>query len=324
MAVKLNETYPGRANNPSAAYPQGSFKNRTAPGAQDGTYLEQQWANDMWGFLSSLIDGAGLTPNGLVDQVGASQYFDAMTKLINSSASVVGTSRSVRMSIPSDSAMGTLTADEIIVKTSLSGEARSLNGFSETINLAITGVGGMDTGAAPANSYVAVYAIYNPTTDNASLLATSAPGVVPQVYGGANMPSGYTHSSLVAVWRTTPGALFLRGLLIDRKVTRDVVSILATSTQQAPFLNFTLAAFIPANAKRIWGVMTGQSTLNSAINTYIAADNLGLGAVYGGGVSTGTTSSYMLDLVTPQQAAYSFTSTAGSPSMNYYLTAYEF
>lgn len=81
MSLKLNERYPGRYNNPSADYPQGSFKNRTAPGAKDGSYLEQDWANDKEGFFQSLLSLAGITPNGSVDKVGASQFFDALLKL---------------------------------------------------------------------------------------------------------------------------------------------------------------------------------------------------------------------------------------------------
>ena len=81
MSLKLNERYPGRYNNPSADYPLGSFKNRTAPGAKNGSYLEQDWANDKEGFFQSLLSLAGITPNGSVDKVGASQFFDALQKL---------------------------------------------------------------------------------------------------------------------------------------------------------------------------------------------------------------------------------------------------
>lgn len=81
MALKLNERYPGRFNSPTTQYPQGSFKNRTAPGAKDGSYLEQDWANDKLAFFSSLLSGAGLTANGSVDTVGASQYYDALKKI---------------------------------------------------------------------------------------------------------------------------------------------------------------------------------------------------------------------------------------------------
>ena len=81
MSLKLNERYPGRFNNPSPDYPGGSFKNRTTPVAKDGSYLEQDWANDKEGFFQSIIAAAGATPNGTVDKVGASQFFDCLLQL---------------------------------------------------------------------------------------------------------------------------------------------------------------------------------------------------------------------------------------------------
>lgn len=88
MSLKLNERYPGRFNNPSADYPDGSFKNRTAPAAKDGSYLEQDWANDREGFFQSLLATAGIEANGAVDKVGASQFFDALQKLKQSQSGI--------------------------------------------------------------------------------------------------------------------------------------------------------------------------------------------------------------------------------------------
>lgn len=81
MALKRNETYPGRFSNPTDDHPQGAFKNRSAPGAQDGSYLEQQWANDWDGFFGRLLTLAGVTPNGNVDTASSSQYYDALKSL---------------------------------------------------------------------------------------------------------------------------------------------------------------------------------------------------------------------------------------------------
>lgn len=86
MALNLDERYPGRANGKTLAYPQGSFKNRTSPNSQDGTYLEQDWANDWAAFFQSLIAEAGFTANGDVDTVGASQYFDALIETVRSTS----------------------------------------------------------------------------------------------------------------------------------------------------------------------------------------------------------------------------------------------
>lgn len=87
MALKLNERYPGRFNNPTPSYPQGSFKNRTAPTAQDGSYLEQDWMNDIMGLLGRLITVSGVTLDGNVDTALSSQYYDAMSAIFAKLAS---------------------------------------------------------------------------------------------------------------------------------------------------------------------------------------------------------------------------------------------
>ena len=43
MALDLPTKYPGRANAGDADYPQGSFKNESTEGADDGTPLEVDW-----------------------------------------------------------------------------------------------------------------------------------------------------------------------------------------------------------------------------------------------------------------------------------------
>lgn len=86
MAINLATTYPGRTEAANAAYPQGSFKNRTAPGSLDGTYLEKQWANDIQGFLQALMANSGIVPNDTVDTAVASQYYDAMVSIMGGGA----------------------------------------------------------------------------------------------------------------------------------------------------------------------------------------------------------------------------------------------
>lgn len=81
MALKRNETYPGRFSNPTSDHPQGAFKNRSAPGAQDGSFCEQQWANDWDGFFGRLLTVAGIAPDGNVDTASTSQYYDALKSL---------------------------------------------------------------------------------------------------------------------------------------------------------------------------------------------------------------------------------------------------
>lgn len=119
------------------------------------------------------------------------------------SAAVVGHARNISMSVTAAPSNSTLTADEIVVGTALGGQKYLQKQVSKTINFAATGAGGMDTGSAPASGYVALYAIYNPTTGASALLAKNATSAVQtNVYVGANMSSGYTASALVSVWPT--------------------------------------------------------------------------------------------------------------------------
>lgn len=89
MAINPESRYPGQVNGSSGSYPLGSARNVSAPGADDGTPFEQAFVNDIWGMLQSLLAGAGITPSGSPDAVGASDYFDAMQALFGYSTTVV-------------------------------------------------------------------------------------------------------------------------------------------------------------------------------------------------------------------------------------------
>lgn len=81
MAIKPSTHFPpSRVNAGSTEYPQGSAKDETSSGANDGTPAMQAsvW-NDIWGFLQKLLSVAGITPSGSADTVLASDYYDALT-----------------------------------------------------------------------------------------------------------------------------------------------------------------------------------------------------------------------------------------------------
>lgn len=127
MALILNERYPGRFNNPDSAYPQGSFKNRTTPTAKDGSYLEKDWANDKEGFFQSLIAEAGVTPDGLPDEVGASQYFFALIAIMQSQ---IGPNlNSTRIEVASASTVDLVTLAPDTRHINITGTT-TINGFT--------------------------------------------------------------------------------------------------------------------------------------------------------------------------------------------------
>ena len=82
MSLNLQNKYPGRFDPVSADYPQGKFKNRSSPTAQDGSYMERDWLNDWSGFFGAILKAAGVAPDGVVDTAQSSQMFDALKTVI--------------------------------------------------------------------------------------------------------------------------------------------------------------------------------------------------------------------------------------------------
>lgn len=194
---------------------------------------------------------------------------------------IVGTARNAKMSIPAASTTATFNADELIVQVGWGGRQYKLSGFSKTINLSVVGAGGMDTGTAPATGYVALYAIYNPTSGATAMLAvnaTSAPA--PEVYGGANMPAGYTASALVSVWGTSSGQ-FVVGHQMGRHVGIISNQLYSTAGSVLGYSGISLAAAVPPNGKKAnMQIVASQTTPNSVIQLYLASTAEGVGAIY--------------------------------------------
>ena len=201
------------------------------------------------GELYSWVSASGPNNGGAKDPASGANPASWTPLRSSLSTSIVGAAKNVRMSIAAASASGTLTADQIIVTTSLAGSSYRLSSFSHTINLATTGAGGMDTGAAPASGYVAVYAIYNPATNTAALLATNATAAIqPEVYGGGNMPAGYTASALVSVWPTTAAGLLIVGAQAGRFVWFAGITVLSTTTANGTLTSLSISSAVPRNA----------------------------------------------------------------------------
>lgn len=83
MTFNLNKRYPNRVNAPSDDYPRGSFKNRSSPNSDDGTYLEEDWKNDERAFPEAILKNAGVVPNGNVDTANDSQVYDALISIVS-------------------------------------------------------------------------------------------------------------------------------------------------------------------------------------------------------------------------------------------------
>jgi hypothetical protein len=263
-----------------------------------------------------------IVPSGLLSDVEYNGTYCVVLDPVSPKMSVVGSMRSLKMYISAASASATLTADEIIVETALGGMAYQLSSFNKTINLAMTGAGGMDTGSAPVSGYVGIYAIYNPTTATAALLATNAASLVGNVYGGANMPSGYTASALISVWPTNASSQLKTGLQIDRDIGITLATAYSTSSVVGTPSGVSITTIVPVNARAIMGELSVASTVASSLALSVSADALGTSQQNVTLNSSSGAANYRMLLQQPQAFYFSSASSAGTPTFIVYITGY--
>lgn len=240
---------------------------------------------------------------------------------------VAGQTQNLRMIVSAASSSGTITANQISVGQSLTGRVYRLDSFSKVINLATVGAGGMDVGSPPANGWVAVYAIYNPVTGASALLAQTSPNaVMPLIYGGANMPAGFTSSALLTVLPTNGSGQFK----ICSVIGRDVFIQLATAfSGNASVIDnpVSIAAIVPANAVEILnGEISLQNTAQSAMSFTVKPDVGSVGQqnlthlVSAGAAITANYS--LLPLNVSQTVTFTSSSSAGTPTYSLYIGGY--
>lgn len=229
---------------------------------------------------------------------------------------VIGTSRNARMSVTAASATATFTADELIVQTALGGLQYKLSSFNKTINLATTGAGGMDTGTVPATGYVALYAIYNPTSGASALLAVNATSVIaPEVYGGANMPSGYTASALVSAWRVA-SSQFVIGFQRARHISTPLLSVYSPNAGTVAIGAVSFISAVPPNATSINAYLSAyQSTPNVATELSLYSSVSGIGqlranASVSGGTTSASLANGILEVIDQQFLYFNMASTS--------------
>ncbi|WP_200286522.1 hypothetical protein [Pantoea ananatis] len=226
---------------------------------------------------------------------------------------VIGTARNLAISVTAASATATVKADEVILGTALGGSQYRVASLNKTINLGTTGAGGMDTGTAPANGFVAIYAIYNPVSGASALLGANATSVkAPEVYGGANMPSGFTASALLSVWPVNNvSGQFAVGLQADRAIYIVPKSALNTTSTSVALTSLSIAAIVPMNA-RVVNVACGvvESAAGNGVSLSVAGSSTQIGIVGVEAAVSGQTASNQLTVKIPMAL----------PQTIYYLT----
>ena len=85
MAINPTTAFPGKIAAATPAFPYGKARDVSSPGAGDGTPWVALLLNDVFGFQQALLDAPAvpLVPSGTPDEVGASQYVDALGTFID-------------------------------------------------------------------------------------------------------------------------------------------------------------------------------------------------------------------------------------------------
>lgn len=186
---------------------------------------------------------------------------------------VVGACRQLRAFITSASSSLQFLSQELCLTTMTGGMKIVVGAIDQTLNVSTVGPNGMDVGQAPVSGFVAVYAIYNPTTKATRLLAVDTTATwADNVYAGSNMPAGYTYSALISVWPTDVNRLLVAGRQDDRIVWVAQTELIAYTTAPTSPAS-VVSAQIPYNARTIKGFLAmyyvasvGQTTANISMD----------------------------------------------------------
>lgn len=159
----------------------------------------------------------------------------------------------------------TFTADYISASVTIGTASFSLANYSQMLNAATTGAGGMDTGSLPASGFVSIYAIFNSATGATSILGTTA--CQTGTYTGSNMPAGYNASALIAIWPTNSSSQMVPGTVVDQQFVYQGTGAGGTPLSGGTATGATaisLSGGVPAAARSVYGnFFLSDSLLNS-------------------------------------------------------------
>ncbi|MDO8773105.1 MAG: hypothetical protein Q7K57_31250 [Burkholderiaceae bacterium] len=285
-------------------------------GGIQATMVTDDWANDVQEELMSVLAAAAIAPvKGTQDQL--------LRSIRTLSAGIVGAARNVKMSVATANANATITAEEVIVKSALGGAARLLNNFSKAINLAGTGIGGMLSGSAPVNGYVAIYSASKDDGTQGAFAIDATSALAPQV--AASAPAGYTATALISVWPTNGSGQFIAGMQVDRNISIVGATVLNTSSVVVTPITLSLAAVVPKNARFVSGVLIINALSSGTLGLSIYASDSPVGeqgiVVNGTGLRVPFS---RVAMVTAQTVRWSSSSAVASPTFQIIVTSYDF
>lgn len=257
---------------PNVGLVNGKFVDEDAAQGTVGSLIPSSWGNAVTDEILSVQKAAGFEP----DEENHAQLLDSIRVL---AAPIVGSMRNGRIHNTAAGSSVTFTADQVVVADALSGKHYRLSNVNKTLNIATTGIGGMDVGTSPSSAWLAVYLAFNPTTGESGLFGfNTGNAVAPEVYGGAHRPDGYTATGLVSVLVTNTSGQIKPLSQKDRKVVFPGIGVFNSSADNASFQPINLMGVVPPNAKTAGGYGDAAITVGGTINFAFASDSSGMGS----------------------------------------------
>jgi hypothetical protein len=176
----------------------------------------------------------------------------------NAIPSIAGVTQRLTANLTSAGNSVAFTADYATVAAALGGASSTLANFSQTLNIANTGIGGMVGGAAGANAFVSIYAAGGPSGTGIFGVATSTSTSSPTV--AASPPAGYTQTALIGVWPTNATSQLVAGFVVDREFSYQSGVRVLTNGSATSATSISLSSTVPVVARAIEGIFFGEET----------------------------------------------------------------
>jgi len=188
-----------------------------------------------------------------------------------------------------------------------------------TIDLATSGLNGLDVGAALASRWYYVWVLYSAASNNsAGLFSASATAPV--------LPASYTRRRLVGAFRTDTNSNIVRFCQIDNRVVYDELIVKATSTGNA-WTDLSLSDVVPPfarlvhiNAMNSAGMYPSTGDVEAYVRAKGSASTIGSYYARGRGGAQTTTGCVVTDR--NQVIQYKVTTNGSGGTLTLYVAGY--
>lgn len=210
-----------------------------------------------------------------------------------------------------------IEANEIILQDINDKSVRVTN-VSLTVDIALSGVNGLDTGSEAANTWYYIWVIYDSSTA-AGLLSTSSTNPA--------MPIGYAYKSLLGAIRNNGSSNFINIIQNGNSVVSAQSQVLSNGLAH-PYAAVDLSSAIPPTAQKIKGNFSVTSTVDSTrVGGYIASTIDGFGSlviIHNINANSYWYAPFILDVLEPQTMYYQNPWNSGPSPIAIHIIGWEY